>query len=221
MEWGFSSLTHMVSSSIQVDILISWGLSLSLKTLKEKRLICFGLQVLFPHSMGFCFPREEVLASSKGFLRTCVKNFQGLQWFFSSLYWGLGGVNKAENGNRNACLPPGRRRHCDFHRGERSGDFYGLWTSCHSVSSYRWKGQIRSQCWQGPSLVPVKLRNRNKEHVVLAAFKAENRRKSQAGSKSWPADLWPWAVACTRLQGKAVISWICNSLCLSAFGYTS
>lgn len=120
------------------------------------------------------------------------ENFYGLWWLFSCIYGGLGGENNTEMGTKICiCLWAGST--AIFTRGERFGDFFCLWTasSC-GLFSYRWKGQIPSQCWQGPSFIPVKLRNGNKEPVVLGTLGAENRRRrSQAALSLGPLTFEP------------------------------
>lgn len=125
------------------------------------------------------------------------------------------------NGNKNMHLPLGRK-HCHFYKRRK---IWWLFLLMNCFLSWTLQLQMKradtKPMLAGASFIPVKLRNGNKEPVVLGTLGAENRRRrSQAAPKSWPADLWAWAVARTRLYREASASWICSSWSLSALGYT-
>lgn len=97
------------------------------------------------------------------------------------------------NRNQNMYLLLGRK-HCHFYKRRKIWWlFFCLWTiSFRGFFSKRWKGQLQSQCWQGPSFIPIKLRNGNKEPVVLGTLGAENRRRrSQAALSLGPLTFEP------------------------------
>lgn len=153
---------------------------------------------------GYCFLPEEaatswkwfLLMNSRGiFMRKKKKSHFSLKdfvWFLKIVAsWGPG-VKYWELGDKTWWCHLGQPflHKKDWGWG-RGGTVMGAIPLCSFLFGSRWKGQIWSQPWQRLSFVLVKIRNGNKEPVVLVALGAELRQEEE------PSWLYPPACSFT------------------------
>lgn len=159
------------------------------------------------------WPKErEIFNSLTKFLkaycrRIFAKNFQGPWWVLSSIYQGLRGktTQKWEQKHKAAT----GEEALTFSGQEKDLVAFLLTNFLFLTLQLEMKGQIWSQCWQGHSFVPVKLRAGNKELIVLVTLGSENWRSRTVG-------VWVHLLTSEPEQGhargfKESILWVCSS----------
>lgn len=125
------------------------------------------------------------------------------------------------NGNKNMYLPLSRK-HCHFYKRRK---IWWLFLLMNCFLSWTLQLQMKRADTK-PMLAGAFIHScktkKWKQRTCCPGYpwSWKQEEKEPGDSKSWPADLWAWAVAHTRLYRKASISWICSSWSLSALGYT-